>query len=147
MPILSSSQKINMPYAILKKLKAYKLAHSRLPSQRAKQAARRKLSGYKKYMRVIQRRNLMKRYGITPEDYINLLKNQRNTCAVCETTRPNNGVGDRYFDVDHDHKTGTVRGLLCRQCNLLVGLFERGEDKWGKIRKYLSKYNHYPKEK
>src|SRR5574341_1516779 len=60
-----------------------------------------------------------KRVGIHDfswEDYERLLIEQQGRCALCET-RP-------LSHVDHDHATGTVRGLLCRPCNLGLGLFD-----------------------
>jgi hypothetical protein len=50
---------------------------------------------------------------------------QRGLCAICgrppTTTRRNLSP---VLDRDHDHKTGYVRGLLCRRCNILVGWLE-----------------------
>jgi len=50
-------------------------------------------------------------YGMDAGDYERLLVAQTAKCAIC--------VGDRPYrlDVDHDHKTGYVRGLLCKRCN------------------------------
>lgn len=69
-------------------------------------------------------------YGITPNEYDALLKRQRGVCAVCH--RP---PDERFFCIDHDHKTGRVRGLLHRRCNLLVGQLERHR---GSIRALLA---------
>lgn len=51
-------------------------------------------------------------YGITAAQYDELLAYQGGVCAVCP--RP---PGKTRLNVDHDHKTGLVRGLLCWQCN------------------------------
>jgi len=53
--------------------------------------------------------------GFTIADYDRLLKEQDGKCAICEATQLQN------FDVDHDHKTGVVRGLICRDCNFMLG--------------------------
>ena len=59
-------------------------------------------------------RYLLKKYGITEDDYNLLLERQNWSCGVC-------GRHQRLFKqrlaVDHDHKTGEVRGLLCTYCN------------------------------
>lgn len=59
-------------------------------------------------------RHLLKKYGITEDDYNLLLERQNWSCGVC-------GRHQRLFKqrlaVDHDHKTGEVRGLLCTYCN------------------------------
>ena len=63
--------------------------------------------------------NLKRTYGISLEDYNKTLEKQEGNCYICKskkTTRKNNRL-----DVDHCHKTGKVRGLLCSYCNSLIG--------------------------
>ena len=63
--------------------------------------------------------HLRRTYGITLEQYDFLLARQEGKCAVC--LRPQEEFPTRLA-VDHDHKTGEIRGLLCRYCNhRLVG--------------------------
>lgn len=60
-------------------------------------------------------------YGITKEDYEKLLKDQNNKCKIClgkETHK-----SKKKFNIDHCHKTGKVRGLLCNRCNVGLGRF------------------------
>ena len=64
---------------------------------------------------------LKKNYGITLAEYDQMAEAQGHKCAVCESTDPK-GNGAR-FAVDHDHKTGAVRGLLCQECNTGIGKF------------------------
>ena len=52
-----------------------------------------------------------KTYGLTQEEHDALLAAQGGVCAICKGGRSYN------LDVDHDHMTGMVRGLLCRRCN------------------------------
>ena len=65
----------------------------------------------------------LKRYGITQADYDRMLKTQGGRCAICRSTDTRSKNSDR-FDVDHDHKSGKVRGLLCRGCNTGLGKFK-----------------------
>lgn len=67
------------------------------------------------------RRQTLKAYGLTVEEYEALLKKQDGKCAntACRTSEPG---GTGRFAVDHDHKTGKVRGLLCSGCNTMLGL-------------------------
>lgn len=51
-------------------------------------------------------------YGITVEQYEEMLKRQKGGCAICGK-RP----GKKRLHVDHNHETGQVRGLLCAKCN------------------------------
>ena len=65
--------------------------------------------------------SLKRRYGITTQDYLNLLKLQENKCAICKTSECHTG---RNFSVDHCHTTGKIRGLLCAHCNVGLGNFK-----------------------
>lgn len=68
-----------------------------------------------KIMRRIHYRN---RYGMTVEDYERLFEKQNGCCAICRIHRDKL---NRALDVDHDHKTGEIRGLLCKKCNVALG--------------------------
>ena len=65
----------------------------------------------------------LKKYGMTPEAYQEMLDDQGGVCAACfqvETHR--NQFGVVSLAVDHDHFSGKVRGLLCGRCNRALGL-------------------------
>ena len=62
------------------------------------------------------------KYGITVDQYNLMLQEQNYSCKICGST--DSKRGDQRFMVDHCHKTGEVRGLLCSQCNSALGLFE-----------------------
>ena len=60
-------------------------------------------------------------YGVTPEQFEQMLEQQGGTCAICATDQwDSKGRGP---SVDHDHATGKVRGLLCASCNNGLGRF------------------------
>ena len=67
--------------------------------------------------------NLKRLYQITPEAYDALLVEQNFKCAICDRDRD---VFAKPFVVDHDHRTGAVRALLCPACNTAIGLL--GDD-------------------
>jgi len=80
--------------------------------------------------------HLKRTFGITFEDYTRILITQNNACAICGVFLEN--TGRQVFDVDHDHKTGKIRGLLCRKCNTDLAVLENG--KWNEqAQRYLSK--------
>lgn len=58
-------------------------------------------------------------YGLSLAQYEDLLRQQSGRCAICGTDR-NGGVA---MGVDHDHRTGDIRGLLCDPCNIGLGGF------------------------
>jgi len=76
------------------------------------------------------------RYNISKEDYDNLLKKQEFSCAICKRHISN---FKRKLNVDHNHITNKVRGLLCTQCN--TGLGKLGDNIEG-----LTKALNYLKE-
>lgn len=64
---------------------------------------------------------LRKKYGITIQDYLEILAQQGGVCALCANP-PNEG---KKLHVDHCHETGRVRGLLCHQCNWYLGKVDK----------------------
>jgi nitrate/TMAO reductase-like tetraheme cytochrome c subunit len=66
---------------------------------------------------------LRKKYGLSEEEWKHMLEEQRSSCAICHVPfveAPYNG----RICVDHNHKTGKVRGLLCVDCNHGLGKFK-----------------------
>lgn len=60
------------------------------------------------------------KYGITPEKFDRMLAAQGGRCAICGTDKPR-GRHNRFV-VDHCHKTGVIRGILCSPCNYRLGV-------------------------
>jgi hypothetical protein len=77
------------------------------------------------------------RYGISPEEYEELLEEQLNSCACCGSSNPKRKAG---FVVDHDHNTGRIRGLLCHNCNIGIGLLGDSLDGLELAFNYLRKH-------
>ena len=59
---------------------------------------------------------LKRKYGLSLLAFESMSKQQSNSCAICKLNVP--------LCVDHDHKTGNVRGLLCFHCNVGLGYFK-----------------------
>jgi hypothetical protein len=78
---------------------------------------------------------LKRKYGITIEQYDEMLKAQGGVCAICRKARPEG----RTLHVDHDHETGEVRGLLCFRCNNALGDFEEEYELFQKAADYLDR--------
>lgn len=60
-------------------------------------------------------------YGLSPEDVAVMLARQNRECAICTVEIHDGRDG---FCVDHDHATGRIRGLLCRKCNVMLGMVD-----------------------
>lgn len=58
------------------------------------------------------------KYGITKEDFYSIADKQNNKCKICKQETNTH----KRLVIDHNHKTGRVRGLLCGQCNAALGL-------------------------
>lgn len=79
--------------------------------------------------------SLKKNYGLTLEDYSNILKSQNNVCAIC-----NSLSYKKQLAVDHCHKTGKIRELLCGRCNTALGLVNDDLILIDKVRQYIEKH-------
>lgn len=67
----------------------------------------------------------LKRHGLDRQSYLELLESQDNVCKICgglETKRKPGSEQMRRMSVDHNHKTGEIRGILCSKCNTMIGL-------------------------
>jgi hypothetical protein len=58
-------------------------------------------------------------YGITVNQFNGMLVLQNNACAICKVKF----IVKKHRHIDHDHKTGKVRGILCHKCNTSLGHF------------------------
>lgn len=87
----------------------------RVTELRNAQYERRKANG------TARKHHLKSRYGITPEDEQRIWDAQEGCCAVCRN--PFVARNYRQMHIDHDHKTGRVRGFLCINCNHGLGNF------------------------
>lgn len=69
--------------------------------------------------------NAKSKYGVTPEDRAEMLRRQGGGCAICGkpegVLNPRTGRPTR-LSIDHDHRTGRVRWLLCPQCNTVLAM-------------------------
>ena len=94
---------------------------------------------YKKYKKSWREKNrgwaLKKKFGISLEEYNQMLEKQNHRCAICGR---HESEFKRKLDVDHDHETGKNRGLLCNNCNTNLGHYEKWYKNYEKsIVKYL----------
>lgn len=70
-------------------------------------------------------------YGISEEEYNNLLQKQNNKCASCDD--------ETKLVVDHCHASGEIRGLLCRKCNTALGQLNDSKERVEGLLRYISK--------
>lgn len=101
------------------------------PVRRATKAAQTRTPHGK---RVKSEGTLRDRYGISAHDWALMYEGQDGHCPGCGQRL----AFDRATHVDHDHATGTVRGLLCRGCNIKVGVLESAPSVIAALRGYLA---------
>jgi hypothetical protein len=77
---------------------------------------------------------LLRKYGLTPEDLIELIAAQVGQCAIC--LRPLEGGHKQHIDHDRE-KPGTCRGVLCNRCNLGIGLLRHDPEALERAANYL----------
>ena len=90
-----------------------------------------------KKARHVKMRSCLKKYGITPDDYDRMLDEQVWKCAICNR-RPEEK--EKRLAVDHCHKTGIVRQLLCGGCNLMLGCAKDNPATLRKAADYVEKW-------
>lgn len=96
---------------------------------KAKEAAYGQRYQVKERRRITARRvgQSRQRLGVSPEMYAAMLAAQQGLCAICK--QPNSASNrldgePKALAVDHNHKTGEIRKLLCDPCNRALGLFQ-----------------------
>jgi hypothetical protein len=78
---------------------------------------------------------LKSRYKINTQTKENMIQKQDNKCEICE-----NELISKYTVIDHCHKTGNVRGILCGSCNTMLGFSKDSIKNLKSAQKYLEKY-------
>lgn len=80
--------------------------------------------------------HLKRKFKMTVEEYDSILESQNGVCKICGNVCATN----KALAVDHDHRTGKIRGLLCKNCNTALGLFKDDEELMLKAINYIKKY-------
>lgn len=89
-------------------------------------------------MKQKDRKNMLKRFwNMSVKEYETLSNKQNGTCALCDKTESN---PHKRLCIDHDHKTGKIRGLLCDNHNRAMGLFKDSIEDLEKAIEYLKKH-------
>lgn len=112
-----------------------KQCHRSLPSQQG--PARRRVSR-EWYRRNGPARSRQALYGLSPEMYDEMLKRQGDVCAICGNPETRTYRGHPVsLAVDHCHETNEIRGLLCGNCNVAIGMLRHDVALLDKARNYL----------
>lgn len=116
------------------KLQSYQSEYYRRNQERIKAAANARYHHKAKQARV------EKEYGITLEAAEDIWKAQLGQCATCRQDIPKPGMSRRAH-IDHDHSSGKVRGILCPQCNMALGLVKDNITTLKNMQRYLETHD------
>lgn len=96
----------------------------------------------KEKWRITQRNSAIKvKFGLSPEDYTAKLEDQGGVCYICRKPEVSTWKGKvKHLAVDHCHKSGKIRDLLCVKCNKALGLVDDNIDLLKECIKYLQKH-------
>lgn len=115
----------------------WKLIFTKLPNETKKQVLIRRR---KEKPEIYKNAELKKHFGITIEQYNELLKIQNFVCAICgekEKVKHHVTGSIKSLAVDHCHETGKIRGLLCQRCNRVLGKVKDNVVILDKMKEYL----------
>lgn len=106
-------------------------------SEHMRQVKRNWVAKNKDYVKYLKKNNsLLSHYGISLQQYNILVIEQKGLCKICSS--PNSKrVKMPDLVVDHDHKTGKIRGLLCSPCNVAIGMLGDSQERLLKVVEYL----------
>lgn len=90
------------------------------------------------YKKARREQYIKRKYGISLQEYIEKLAQQKYLCAICGVKLPTNG---QLTHPDHDHKTGKLRDFLCTNCNRGLGHFMDSSLILDKASNYLNTHN------
>lgn len=105
-----------------------------------------KLADKEKHIRrkdLVRNNRLKKNFGISLKEYEEMYINQKGLCKICENpekAKQPNSEAIRMLCVDHCHRTGKIRGLLCTNCNILLGQSKDNTQILLNAIKYLKQY-------
>jgi len=86
---------------------------------------------------IIEDKRILRKYGISLDDYNNLFEKQNGCCTICQTHQMDL---KKKLVIDHNHESGKVRGLLCAPCNMALGLLKDNSTTLLKASNYVAEY-------
>ncbi len=89
--------------------------------------------GLIEYQKAYNANTRHRRYGLSAEEYEGLIALQGSACGICGEPPVDGGT----LFIDHDHKTGAPRGLLCSRCNTGLGFFSDDPDRLRSAASYV----------
>ena len=98
---------------------------------------------YKANIKEEREKRILQKYGLSATEYYLMYEEQGHSCAICKKSGKPSSLSDKPFSalaVDHCHKTGVIRKLLCFNCNTMLGQAKDNIDILRKAVKYLEEH-------
>ena len=100
------------------------------------------LSYREKNREILGDKERQRRFGITRQEYAEMFHRQNGVCAICSQPETATRLGKvKALSVDHNHKTGSVRGLLCSDCNTGIGKLKEDRNIFLSAIQYLDEHS------
>lgn len=127
------------PEKLLAKNRRGKKWHHRTKGMRREKLLERSRNGYKQDPAYWRQYALRKRFQLTTAEYDKMFHAQNGVCAICKKKEVDRSkLGKlKWLSVDHCHKTGMIRGLLCRKCNAAIGMMDESAALMTRAAEYL----------
>lgn len=93
----------------------------------------------KRYL-TINRRHILRRYGMSEDDYKQLLHQQGYACAICGVSFGGVTGWTKTLHLDHCHTEGAPRAILCKRCNTGLGHWEDNPELLRRAAEYIERY-------
>lgn len=103
-----------------------------------KEAIKKRYAENPEYRKQVKSNKYLREFGITLEDYNLMYEEQNGNCAIC---KEHSSTHDRLLAIDHCHTTGKIRKLLCKNCNLALGLIKENKETLNTMISYLEEHN------
>jgi len=113
--------------------KTYNQIHNKTPEAKA---SRKKYAQSQKGKAWWRNHQLVKLYGITAKEFDDMFAVQGSRCKACGSLTSRH---KHHWNVDHDHKTGKVRGILCWPCNAALGMVQDNSQQLRQLADYLER--------
>jgi len=123
-----------MPYKDYNKRLEYQREYNKTHPDKIRENSQKYLKAHPKLKKEY---NLKYNYGLSITEFDNLLLAQDNKCPICG--QPLDLQNPHNVNVDHDHLTGKVRGILCRNCNLAIGFLRDNPEYAKRASEYLER--------
>ena len=130
-----------MPYKDYNERKKRRREYAKMHRDNQRKYQRKYAQSHKEEIKKYKRKNkLKKKYGLSITEFDNMLLAQDNKCLICGQSLDLQNT--KNVHVDHNHKTGIVRGILCSNCNKALGFFRDNPEYLRNAIKYLERDNN-----